>query len=89
MLSVSTRIAASFGLRAQAAASAQGSFPRRANKDRIVRLVPLASTPTSENRNAFKLESRKAKMLAMAPSWRGRRRAQNIRFARCDGTLVG
>ena len=54
MLSVSDAIAASRGLRDHAAASSQGSLPSRASNERIVRLVPLDSVPTSENKNGSK-----------------------------------
>lgn len=45
MLSVKDLIAAPFDFRDQAAASSQGSLPRRASRERIVRLVALGSAP--------------------------------------------
>ena len=45
-----------FGSRASRAASAHGSFPRRARTDRIVSCAPFVSLPTSANKKSFKPE---------------------------------
>src|ERR1019366_9528633 len=56
MLWARQSIAAAFGSVVHFAASAQGSCPRRARTESIVRAEPFVSVPTSANKNGLRFE---------------------------------
>lgn len=69
MICASPSTAAVRGSFAKRSASCHGSIPRRARVERTVSIIPFASTPTSANKNPFKLEYCNVKTLVFATTY--------------------